>query len=254
MTTLELDLLSLMSFERPIALFVADAVETDTLKCSTFDNWIGIGLNTSVAGTVTSDVTKFVMGIRGSMRSQSGDTSLAMTLLDNVEIQLNKLITFIDKFFKELTMIANFSVGSAWKLIGRCLGGFFQAMVAVRSEMALVEEVRTRENKAQMIWTVLQCHTIVDQFVKLDFKGHTVMVQQMTLYMMTERVDPAQMTKLVTTMEGGHKSVQEALKQVKQMADSFDKFKAESAASKRKIDDLSNQLETLKKKVNTGKP
>jgi peptidoglycan hydrolase CwlO-like protein len=58
----------------------------------------------------------------------------------------------------------------------------------------------------------------------------------------------------VTTMEGGHKSVQEALKQVKQLADSFDKVKTESAAAKRKIDDLSNQLETLKKKVNAGKP
>jgi hypothetical protein len=87
---------------------------------------------------VTSDVTKFVMGIFRSMRSQSGDTLLAMTLLDNVEIQLNKLVTFINKFFKELTKIANFSVVSAWKLIGRCLGGFFQAMVSVHSEMALV--------------------------------------------------------------------------------------------------------------------
>jgi hypothetical protein len=236
-----------------MGLFVSDATETDTLKCSSFDNWIGMGLNTSVAGTITSDVTKFVMGIRGSMRSQTDDTSLAMTLLDNVEIQLNKLVAFIDKFFKELTMIANFLVESAWKLIGRCLGGFFQAMVAVRSEMALVEEVWTRDTKAQMIWTVLQCHANVDQFVKLDFKGHTTMVQQMTLYMMTEQVDPAQMIKLVVTVEGGHKSVQDALNHVKQLAETVDKMKAESAASKRKINDLSNQLETLKKKVNTGK-
>jgi hypothetical protein len=185
MRTLELDLLSWMSFERLLGLLVADAAEMDTFKCSSFDHWIGIGLNTSVAGTITSDVTKFVTGIRGSMRSQSWDTSLAMTLLDNVKIQLNKLVAFIDKFFKELTMIANFSVGSAWKLIRPCLGGFFQAMVAVCSEMALVEEVRTRDAKAQMIWTVLQCRAIVDEFVKLDFKGHTTTVQQMTLYMMT---------------------------------------------------------------------
>jgi uncharacterized coiled-coil DUF342 family protein len=79
------------------------------------------------------------------------------------------------------------------------------------------------------------------------------MVQQMTLYMMTEQVDPAQMIKLVVTVEGGHKSVQDALKHVKQLAETVDKMKAESAASKRKIDNLSNQLETLKKKVNTGK-
>jgi hypothetical protein len=33
MTTLELDLLSSMSFERPAALFISDAPEMDTLKC-----------------------------------------------------------------------------------------------------------------------------------------------------------------------------------------------------------------------------
>jgi hypothetical protein len=106
-----------------------------------------------------------------------------MTLLDNVEIQYNKLVAFIKKFFKELTTVANFPVESAWKLIGRCLGGFFQTMVATCSEIALLQEARTIDT----IWTVLQCHAIVKQFIKLDFNGHTTMVQQMTLYMMTER-------------------------------------------------------------------
>jgi hypothetical protein len=101
------------------------------------------------------------------MRSETGNTSLAITLLDNLAIQLNKLVEFIDKFFKELIMIANFLVDSAWKLIGRCLGGFFQAMVAVRSEMALVEEVRTRDTKAQMIWTILQSILLLSPLVSL---------------------------------------------------------------------------------------
>jgi hypothetical protein len=254
MTTLELDLLSSMSFERPTALFISDAPEMDTLKCPSYDSWVGVGLRTSVSGTITNDVTKFVSGIRGSLRFQSGDTSLAMTLLDNVEIQYNKLVAFVEKFFKELTTVANFPVESAWKLIGRCLGGFFQTMVATRSEIALLEDARTVDTKAQVIWTVLQCHSIVEQFIKLDFKGHTTMVQQMTLYMMTERVDPAQMIKQAATVESGHKAVQEALKVVKQLSDTVDKMKVEAATSKRKVDDLTNQLETLKKKVNTGKP
>jgi hypothetical protein len=118
MTTLELDLLSLMSFERPVALFVTDAAEMDTLKCSSYKNWLGVGLKTSVSGTITNDVTKFVSGIRGTLRFQAGDTLLAMTLLDNVEIQYNKLVSFIKNFFKELTTVANFPVELAWKLIG----------------------------------------------------------------------------------------------------------------------------------------
>jgi hypothetical protein len=41
MTALELDLLSSMSFERPVALFVTDAVEMDTLKCLSYESWVG---------------------------------------------------------------------------------------------------------------------------------------------------------------------------------------------------------------------
>jgi hypothetical protein len=171
MMTLELDLLSSMSFERPVALLVTDTEEMDTLKCSSYENWVGIGLKTSVLGTITSDVTKFVAGIRGTLQFQAGDTSLAMTLLDNVKFQYKKLVAFIEKFFKELTTVANFPIESAWKLIGRCLGGFFQTMVATRSEIALLEEALSIDTKAQVIWTVLQCHAIVEQFIKLDFKG-----------------------------------------------------------------------------------
>jgi uncharacterized protein YqgV (UPF0045/DUF77 family) len=75
----------------------------------------------------------------------------------------------------------------------------------------------------------------------------------MTLYMMTERVDTAQMVKQATTVETGHKAIQEALKMVKQLSDVVDKVKAEAATTKRKIDDVTNQFETLKKKVNAVK-
>jgi hypothetical protein len=105
MTTLELDLLSSMSFEQPLALFVTDAAKMDTLKCPSYKSWVGIGLKTSVLGTITNDISKFVSCIWGTLRFQSGNTLLAMTLLDNVEIQYNKLVAFVEKFFKELTIL-----------------------------------------------------------------------------------------------------------------------------------------------------
>jgi hypothetical protein len=122
-----------------------------------------------VSGTITNDVSIFVSGIRGTLHFQLGNTLLAMTLLDNVEIQYNKLVAFVEKFFKELTTMANFPSEPACKLIGRCLGGFFQTMVSTRSEITLLEDACTIDTKAQVIWTVLQCHAIVEQFIKLDF-------------------------------------------------------------------------------------
>jgi transcriptional regulator with GAF, ATPase, and Fis domain len=126
---------------------------------------------------------------------------------------------------------------------------FFQAMVPVRSEVALLEEVKTQDHKAQMIWTVLQCHAIVDQFIALDFKGHTSMVQQMTLYMMTERVDPVQMVKLASTAEMGQKGIVKAMKLFKTLTSDHKKLKTESASHKRRLDDVFDQLEVIKKKV-----
>jgi hypothetical protein len=75
----------------------------------------------------------------------------------------------------------------------------------------------------------------------------------MMLYMMTKQVDPAQMLKQAVTVENGHKAVQEAVKLVKQLSDMVDKLKGEAATNKRKVDDVTKQLETIKKKVNTGK-
>jgi phage shock protein A len=71
--------------------------------------------------------------------------------------------------------------------------------------------------------------------------------------MMTKQVDPAQMLKQAVTVENGHKAVQEAVKLVKQLSDTVDKLRGEAATNKRKVDDVTNQLETLKNKVNTGK-
>jgi uncharacterized NAD(P)/FAD-binding protein YdhS len=61
------------------------------------------------------------------------------------------------------------------------------------------------------------------------------------------------MLKQATTVETGHKAVQEALKLVKQLSDTVEKIKGEAVTNKQKVDDVANQLDTLKKKVNAGK-
>ena len=165
----ELELSLSMSFERPPALFVLDSSEVDVMKCTNYESWLGVGLKVSFLSTMTADITKFISGIRGTLKFCSGDTLLAGALLDSVESQFAKLATFVEKFYTDLTTVAHFPKESAWRLIGRCVGGFFQTMVPVRSEVAMLEEFRTLDHKAQMIWTVLRCHALVDQFVAVDF-------------------------------------------------------------------------------------
>jgi hypothetical protein len=239
---LELDLFTAMDFGRPPVLFEEGAAEVDTLKCKSHYAWTGRGLNVSYSKTITLDIKKMLGGLRGELRHEVGDTSLAGQLLSNVENQFNALINFIDTFYHELTTVANFPSVSAWKLIGRCLGGFFQSMVPVRSEAAMLTKITSVEQRAHLIWTVLQCHSVVEDFIALDFNGHTVMVQQMTLYMMTERVDPVQMERLKTIVNEASKSVAEMVKQVKSLADQV-------ATNKRNHDNLLNKVNTMKQKM-----
>ena len=57
MTPMELDLMTAMGFLRPPALFKEDSPEVDTLKCTSHEDWLGVGHKVSVLGTMTSDLT-----------------------------------------------------------------------------------------------------------------------------------------------------------------------------------------------------
>lgn len=247
-TPLELDLTTSMGFDRPPLFFVKGSGEVDTLKISTHAEWIGKGNGVSFMMTCIADVTKMVTGIRGTIRHQKGDTRLAGYLLDSVERQFNRLTAFIGGFHQELTTIAQFPEKSAWRLIGRCLGGFFQSMVPIRSEVAMFGEYQVIDRKAHVIWTVLRCHVIIEQFVTLDFKGHTLMVQRMTLYMMTERVDPSQLAKLQDSVTASNNASAEATKQAKSVSAALAVMTAENIILKRTLGNLSSAVDLLKGK------
>jgi hypothetical protein len=235
-TLLELEVSSSMSFPRPLSLFVDSAGGANTLKCPSHKEWIGSGMGYSYLDRLNESVEIMVKGVRGHFRNSKGDTLVAESLLGLIERQWIRLVSFVERFHTNLIKVAKYPEESAWRLIGRCLGGFFQTMVAVRSEASMLEETTSIDNKSQMIWTVFQCHAIVEQFIAVDFRGHTSMIQQMTLYIMTERVDPTEMATQKTALA-------EVQKQAKELGN-----------YKRMNGDLENAVNQLKQKVaNTGK-
>jgi hypothetical protein len=240
-TPLELDLMSSMRVIRPSILFQDDLLEMDVLKCRSHKSWMGANSMPPFQLNMAGELSRVIAGIRGTLRHQEGNTTLAHTLLGTIEVQYQKLVRFIESFYQELTSVANFPEESAWKLIGRCLGGFFQAMVPIRAGVTMLDEYKTVDQKAHMIWTVLQCHTIVEQFIDVGFKGHTTMVHQMTLYMMTERVDPSQLASLQTTVKEANQAVVEAVRNTKSFNETIDKLK-------RQVDNLKHELEQVKKR------
>eukprot|EP00546_Thalassionema_frauenfeldii_P012806 CAMPEP_0178915254 /NCGR_PEP_ID=MMETSP0786-20121207/11920_1 /TAXON_ID=186022 /ORGANISM="Thalassionema frauenfeldii, Strain CCMP 1798" /LENGTH=86 /DNA_ID=CAMNT_0020588335 /DNA_START=23 /DNA_END=279 /DNA_ORIENTATION=- len=47
-----------------------------------------------------------------------------------------------------------------------------------------------------MIWAVLQCHHIMEEFLLLKFKSHSAIIKEITMFILTEQVDPDDVTQL----------------------------------------------------------
>ena len=115
---------------------------------------------------------------------------MARSLFNDVILQWTEITGFIDSFFQELTETSKFPKDKAWRLVGQCCGSIFDAMVPYRAVVAQIEELDTLDSRAKFLWCVLQCHRVMNDFIKKQFRGHPQMVKQISLFMIHERVDP----------------------------------------------------------------
>jgi hypothetical protein len=56
------------------------------------------------------------------------------------------------------------------------------------------------EGKAACMWAVLQCHRVADMFKKVNYRGHPAVVKEMSLFMLTKRIDPSQVHTVAEKM------------------------------------------------------
>jgi hypothetical protein len=72
----------------------------------------------------------------------------------------------------------------------------FDSMAEVRAKVALIEDPKPLESKVKIIWCVLQCHMILQRFIIVRFQGHPVIVKEITMFMVTERVDTEELVAM----------------------------------------------------------
>jgi hypothetical protein len=48
---------------------------------------------------------------------------------------------------------------------------------------------------------VLQCHIVMEGFMAVKFQDHPIVVKEITMFMLTERIDPDELTKMTTKLE-----------------------------------------------------
>jgi hypothetical protein len=135
---------------------------------------------------------------------------MVLLLAMNVHSQWHKLCAFVDSFYIELMGVSGFAPNKAWSLVGRCVAALFGALQPYRSPVTMLEDLGTLENKAACIWAVLQCHRVGGESDLVAYRGHLAVVKEMSLFMLTERVDPNEMDKLTARAVKAEKEASEA--------------------------------------------
>ena len=208
-------------------------------------DWYGSGVD-GIKHNLTTELRSYLNGIMGALNNQSGEgVELARHLNRQVISQWNDFVSFMEQSQTKLVEVAKFSDKAAWKLIGRYGVAFFEAMRPYRSAASLLENPQSLDDQAAILWAILQCHRTVDEFMHVGWEGHPAIVREMSLFMLTERVDPSQVAKVMEQNEA-------LVVQVSSLKSSLKKLEETVTAQKRALDSLSNEVKQIKKPRNNG--
>ena len=83
----------------------------------------------------------------------------------------------------------------------------------------------------------------MEEFILVGFKGFPFIVKQMSLFMVTERVDPSEIIGMMSKVTKAEAAADKANAESKCLAEA-------NAVQKRKLNARSENFETFKKKVN----
>jgi hypothetical protein len=222
-TTLENDLGASMTHVRPEVLYAKrghgdlERLEAGFAACSSYAIW--------VTGTecykdqLTGMLNKFCDGVLGTVPPMATYENLVNNLMGGVRTQWHNMCTFIDSFYVELTGVAGFNKEKAWKLVGRCVAALFSSLEPYRSPVTMLEDMNTLDNKAACLWAVLQCHRVGKSFDLVKYRGHPAVVKEMSLFMLTERVDPSEIEACTERSRKAEKEALDAKNEVSKLRD-----------------------------------
>ena len=202
-TPFENDLVASMSHDLPGVFFhetthgMIASKEEGFTRCKSYAQWMGSSANKPYKRLVQERLQHFVTSIRGTMRGGSGNWFLiADTMLNNLVTQFHELSGFIQGFYNELIQVSQFKPERAWVLVGRCVGAVFEDQRKYRAKAEKIVSLTTVSGKAQLFSAVLKSHEIMEDFLLAGFRAHPLIVKEISLFMLKERVDPLEMEAL----------------------------------------------------------
>jgi hypothetical protein len=222
-TPLENDLSAAMTHVRPEVLYAKkgsgdlERLESGFAACASYAVWV-TG-SECYKDQLTGMLIKFIEGVLGTVPPTASYSHLVNVLMTGIRLQWHNMCTFIDSFYVELTGVAGFNKEKAWKLVGRCVAALFACLEPYRSPVTRLENLSSLENKAACLWAVLQCHRVVQAFDLVKYRGHPAVVKEMSLFMLTERVDPSEIETCVDRSKKAEKEASDAKSEVAKLKD-----------------------------------
>lgn len=116
-----------MSHKRPLCLYGKGTrltrVGTSFAMCKTYEHWVGGGGQVSYRAELSGQLLVFTDGILGQIgvALTPARHHLAQVLLNQVGIQWNAVVGFIDMLYLELVAKCKFDPVKAWKLVAVCV-------------------------------------------------------------------------------------------------------------------------------------
>jgi hypothetical protein len=120
------------------------------------------------------------------------------------------------------------------------VGAIFDEMASIRLQVSMLEEPHKLHAKSQMIWAVLQCHRVVASFLDVQVGGHTSIVKEMSLFMLTECVDPTELVGILQRVQDAEAAAASAKAEFKKLSEKFVALSTEVASVKRQHNDLNH--------------
>mmetsp|Transcript_23391 Transcript_23391/g.35463 ORF Transcript_23391/g.35463 Transcript_23391/m.35463 type:complete len:102 (+) Transcript_23391:181-486(+) len=98
-----------------------------------------------------------------------------------------------------------------------------------------------------MIWCVLQCHRVANEFVKLDFESHPAIVREISLFIITECIDPDDITKLSSKITAVSSDSTKLVARFAKFEDDYKELKQKHDALDNSLAQHKNAYENYKK-------
>jgi hypothetical protein len=246
-SALEGELVASMTHKRPLCLFGEGSelarLDQGFAMCKTYDHWIGGGTHVSYRAELSTQIRIYTEGILGQIGvAHTPAHHLAHVLLNQVGMQWNAIVGFIDSFYLDLVAKCKFDSTKAWKLVARCVAAIFEATQVYRSKVILLEDSTNLTQKAAFMWATFQTHRVIQTFIAVQFQSHPLIVTEISLFMVRERVDPKELEELSSKCKKAEDSAAKSAGEVKKLLESHTDLK-------RKHDALHAEFKIAKAKI-----